>query len=303
MSKNRAHAYILLLTAAIIWGIAGPVIKLTLKTLPADVFLLYRFFLSSIAGLIYFSLFGLKLPKDKKILFQLFGYTLTNSVLTLGLLFAGMAKTTLLDMTIIESLGPLFVIITGYIFLKDHITNKELLGTLIAFLATMAIVLEPIMKNQHQSGQFLGNILIFLSLITNAISAVFLKKLLRFKVKPAAISNLSFLLGFFVFIPVTLFKTDLSSVINTISTLPFIYHLGVFYMAIFSGTIAYTLANIGQKTIEVSEAALFSYLNPVFSAILAIIWLKEVPTYLFIASSVFIFIGVLIAETKKRRYN
>jgi len=302
MHKKRVRAYTLLFIVAVIWGIAGPIIKLTLQELPPNIFLTYRLFISAVIAVVYFIFSKVRFPKDKTALIQLTVYAVLNSVLTLGLLFAGMANTSLLDMTIIQSLGPLIVVIFGYIFLKDHITIREKTGITLAFLATLIVVLEPVIKGHGTQGAFVGNVLIFLSLVTNAASSIFLKKLLRKKVQPALISNLSFVIGFFAMFAITLSQRPLEEVRTSITTLPPIYHLGVVYMAVFSGTIAYTLANIAQKTIEVSEAALFSYLNPVFSAILAVIWLGEIPSYLFIFCSILICIGVVIAENKKDRF-
>jgi drug/metabolite transporter (DMT)-like permease len=73
-------------------------------------------------------------------------------------------------------------------------------------------------------------------------------------------------------------------------------------MAVFSGTIAYTLNNLGQKTIELSEAALFAYIYPIFSAILAVVLLQEKLTPVAVIGSVITFAGVLLAEIKKKSY-
>ena len=73
-------------------------------------------------------------------------------------------------------------------------------------------------------------------------------------------------------------------------------------MAIVSGSLAYYLFNKAQKTIEISEASVFSYLYPLFSAPLAVLWLGESITPVFIIGGIIIAIGVTIAEVKKKRY-
>ncbi|MDP3994763.1 MAG: EamA family transporter, partial [bacterium] len=79
------------------------------------------------------------------------------------------------------------------------------------------------------------------------------------------------------------------------------FHLGVLFMALISGNLAYSLWIKGQKTIEIGEAALFNYLYPVFAIPLAILWLKETVTIPFVIGAIIIVIGVFIAEIKKRR--
>ena len=74
-------------------------------------------------------------------------------------------------------------------------------------------------------------------------------------------------------------------------------------MAIISGTFAFWLSNKAQKSIEIGEQSLFSYLYPLFSLPLAVIWLGEKVTSMHIIGGVIIVIGVAIAEVKKKRYN
>ena len=69
-------------------------------------------------------------------------------------------------------------------------------------------------------------------------------------------------------------------------------------MAVLSGTLAFYLANKAQKTIEVGEQSLFAYLYPVFSLPLAVLWLGEKITPVYVLGGIIIAIGVVIAEIK-----
>lgn len=302
MNPHRLRAYLLLLVVAFIWGIAGPVIKLTLRGLPSDIFLIYRFFLSALIALPILIFDRAKFPKDKNALLNLIVYCFLNSTASLGFLFWGLEKTSLLDMSILSLFGPLLLILAGYLFLKEHITAREKTGIFIALLGSFWIVIEPILKANHGSSQFLGNILILLSLISGALAGFFAKRLMRQGVSPSLLANFSFIVGFLSLLPLIFIKNGLGESLAIIKTAPFPFHLGVIYMAVFSGTIAYTLNNMGQKTIELSEAALFAYIYPVFSAILAVFLLGDKLTPSIILGSAVTLIGVALAETKKRRY-
>jgi drug/metabolite transporter (DMT)-like permease len=72
-------------------------------------------------------------------------------------------------------------------------------------------------------------------------------------------------------------------------------------MAILSGSIAYTLWARAQRTIEIGEAAVFSYLYPIFAAPLAVFWLKEKITMPFVIGATVIAVGVFIAEYRSSR--
>lgn len=303
MNPHRLKAYIFLLIAAVIWGIAGPVIKITLNKIPPDLFILYRFFVSTIVILPFFIFRGVKIPKDKITQIELFVYCLFNSSVTLGLLFWGTSKTSLLDMSLIELFGPILLMTAGYFFLGDKITKREKIGAVIAFAGAAVVGISPIIGTQNHDGQLFGNFLIFLSLISSAGCGVLAKRLMRKDVSPALLANLSFVVGLLVvFIFVSISRSP-SYILNPAFTFSSSVWLGILYMAIISGNIAYILNNMGQKMIELSEAAPFAYLYPIFSAALAVFLLGDKLTFPILTGSAITLAGVLIAEVKKKRYN
>lgn len=300
MNPYRLRAYIYLLVVAIIWGIAGPIIKLTLEVLPPDLFIFYRFLFSSLVALIFFLVKGIKIPKDKATRYQLAIYAFFNSVVTLGLLFWGTSKTSLLDMSLISLFGPLIIILGAYFFLGDTITLKEKIGISVTFIGALIISISPLIRSGNGEGQLLGNILVFLSLVSGALCAVTAKKLLRKDYPADALANISFFTGFLVLFPFVLLKYSFSVVANTLTNINPLYTAGVIYMAVFSGNMAYILSNKAQKSIEVSEAAPFSYLYPLFSAILAVILLGDKITPVIVTGIILTLIGVVVAESKKK---
>ncbi|QQG41451.1 MAG: DMT family transporter [Candidatus Woesebacteria bacterium] len=303
MNPHRLKAYTLLLATAVIWGIAGLVIKVTLDKIPADLFILYRFAISTVVSLLFFIIQGINLPKDKVSLFQLFLYCLLNSSISLGLLFWGTAKTSLLDMSLISLFGPLLLTAAGYIFLKDKITKREKIGTTIAFVGALLIGISPLIGSSSTDGEIFGNILIFLSLVSGAICGILAKKLMRNGVSPNLLANLSFVVGFITVLPFVIVRSGVAYSLSLIGNTDMNIWFGILFMAIVSGNLAYILNNMGQKTIELSEAAPFAYLYPIFSAILATIFLGDRFTLPVILGAVVTFAGVILAETKKRRYD
>lgn len=301
MNPARLRSYLMLLAVAAIWGIASPIIKYTLTGFSPDVFLTYRYFISTILAVVIILITGFKLPKDPKTIIYLLIYAFLNSVVGLGLLFFGMNNTTVLDMTLITLLTPLIVSTAGVYFLHENVTKRERIGILVAIFGTILTVIEPIFNNGGAQIKLSGNVLIFGYVAVSAITAVLAKKLLRQKVEAITLVNTSFIVGFICFLIFTITKQSLS--INEIVNTPFSYHLGVIYMAVISGTLAFWLSNRAQKTIEIGEQSLFSYLSPLFSFPIAIFWLGEKVTPIMIIGGSIILTGVLIAEIKKKRYN
>jgi drug/metabolite transporter (DMT)-like permease len=211
----------------------------------------------------------------------------------LGLLFIGLKETTVLEMSLLSLVGPLMIALSGVIFLNDHITKREKMGMGIALIGTLITILEPLISGGMGFSRISGNLLIILYLVANTVSVIIAKKLLRAGVSPALMTNLAFIIGFITLFPLAIGQTHL----NQLSLYSI---LGILFLAVLSGNLAYYLGNKAQKSIEVSEAALFSYLYPLLSIPLAVIWLKETLTLPYIIGAVIVAIGVVIAELKNK---
>ncbi|MFC1646755.1 DMT family transporter [Patescibacteria group bacterium] len=295
----RTKAYFYLLIVSIIWGIAAPVIKFTLSWFDPFLFLSYRLAISSVIAVIILVYKKQKLPTKPKSLFNIFLFSITSVTFALGLLFLGLNQTSAVTGSIISLVGPLILVLGGTYFFHDHVTKKERFGILLALGGAMIIVFESMFTNKSM-GTFLGNLLIIGATFSDKIAVLISKSSIRDKVKPVILTQVSFIIGFFTIIPLAAATGSFENGFKTIITAPLQAHFGVLYMAIISGSIGYFLFHHALKSVEVSEAAVFSYLQPVWAVLLAILWLKEELTIIHIISAVIISIGVFIAETKKR---
>ena len=299
--NHRFTAYALLLIVSIIWGVAGPVIKFTLGSFPPIIFLTYRFALASALGATLWAIRPPKFRVDANTIPHIVLHSILAVPLGLGLLFFGFDKTTSLTGTVISATGPIMIAIAGMLLLKEHITKPERVGISLALLGTLIITLGPMLGgNGHAIVSMQGNFLIIASLAADAIGTVIAKVSLRDRVPAMALTNISFMIGFFCFLPFLLVSYSINEVITTIARAPLSAHLGVFYMAFISGTLAYTLQKLAMKTIEVGEVAVFNYLFPIWAAPLALWWLGEKITLPFVIGACVIATGVVIAEHKRR---
>jgi drug/metabolite transporter (DMT)-like permease len=303
MNPARLKAYFLLLIVTIIWGVASPIIKFTLEGVGPIIFLTYRFAISTVVSIICFSIVGIHLPKKLSTLIWLLIYGFITSTVSLGLLFFGLKNTTVLDSSLITLIDPLLIALAGVYFLKEHITKMEKIGILIALAGTVLTIIEPLIQNHGNEIRFSGNLLIVGYVITTALGAVLAKKLLRQNVDALTLTSSSFIIGFITILPFALSQYSPIGIWKLVIGISPAYQAGVWFMALISGSLAYYLANKAQKTIEIGEQAVFGYLYPVFSTPLAVVWLGEKITPIFIIGAVIITLGVVIAEIKKRQYN
>lgn len=299
----RAKAYLDLIIVSAIWGIAGPVIRFTVGYLPPAIFLTYRFAISAFVGLLLLSATKLHLPKKPGDRLKIVFYCFLNSTISLGLLFLGYQKTSALTASLLDAVFPLMVSATGVAFLHEHVTHREKLGMLIAFGGTLLVTIEPLLQRRSiPLASLQGNLLILAYLVVGVALHLLAKLIFRnASTSPAQITHLSFIIGFLTMLPLTLAFSSPSSILSSLQNVPLSAHLGVLYMALLSGTLAYTLWHRAQKTIETGEVSVFTYTYPLFAAPLAVYWLHEPITPVAIVSSLVIASGVLLAEIKKSR--
>jgi drug/metabolite transporter (DMT)-like permease len=300
MYSARTRAYFYLILVVIIWGIAGIVIKLILNKYPWDIVLFYRFLISTVIFLPFLKISTLHPLKNKNTLLLVLAYTFMGTTLGLGLLFAGTERTSLVSMSLLSLFAPILTILAGFLFLKDRITWTEKLGISITFLGSLLILIEPLVELKEVQGSLTGNLLVMGSILCAPPTAIMLKKLLRQGMSPFLLANLNFVIGLISFIPIILIGHGFNGSINIFREISLPYHAGVWFLAVFSGTIAYTLANIAQRTIEISEQAVFNYLYPILSAVLAVQLLKEVMTPLAYFGAGMTIVGIFVAEVKRR---
>ncbi|OGG23719.1 hypothetical protein A3A79_00740 [Candidatus Gottesmanbacteria bacterium RIFCSPLOWO2_01_FULL_43_11b] len=291
---------------SIIWGVAAPVIKFTLHDFPPLIFLSYRFAISSIIALIVFSVTKERFSKKGKAVEGMIGYSLLAVPVALGLLFFGFDKTTSLTGNVLTAMTPMATVIAGVLLLREHVTGIERTGLTLAFAGTLVIIFGPLWHDglgtdTSSLGSLEGNLLVIAAIIIDALSALLVKTTLRTGVSASSLTHLSFLIGFLAILPFALVTHGLPQIMSTITSAPITAHLGVWYMAILSGTLAYWLRNQAIKSIEVSEAVVFTYLYPLWAAPLSVYWLGEKITTPFLLGGSIIAVGVIIAEHKKRR--
>lgn len=302
MARKRFIASIMLLLVSLIWGAASPIVKNTLTWFDPWLFLTYRFFLSTLIAIPYLFVMQTPFPKKTPDKILLLATSIVSAPLSLFLFFEALTKTTALSGSLITAAGPLFLIFGGFLFFRDRIRSHEKLGIIITITGTLFTVFGPLLLNGQMDtlGNFEGNAIMLLAVLTDIIAALLSKEAMKKGINPTLVAQFQFIVGFIIFVPLLLSRQSAESAITTLINAPLAAHLGAIFMAVFSGTIAYTMRNIALKTTEVSESAIYQYLQPLWSAILAVLWLHESITSSYIIGGIVIAIGVVIAEQKKK---
>jgi drug/metabolite transporter (DMT)-like permease len=218
------------------------------------------------------------------------------------LLFLGLTYTDSVTGAILAATGPMFSIIAGFWFLREKVTKTEIIGLGVAIFGT-GIITVPTgqLSISLEILSLVGAFFIILSRLFDSIGLVYVKKSLEDGLSPQSIAHFSFVTGFVLFSLVSLFILPIESSLQSIASAPWSAHLGVLYMALISGTLAYSLSGRALKTLHVGEASMFSYITPLWATPVAVVWLQESISVKFIVGATIIAMGVSIAEWQKRK--
>lgn len=289
LSHRRFQAYIFLLLNAALWGFGSPIIKHALGFTTPALFLLFRFVFASLLFLPIFLIHRHRPNYKKMNPRHLVLLALLGGPLTLLPFYYGINVTTSIEASILESISPIFIIAGGVLLLHEKLKKTESIGVVLAIIGTLMLALEPLLSGQSFSSLSVqGNVLI---LISDVIWAAFLIYSKKDHIDPITISFASFVVSIPFFIIMAVFEK--SGFVVDPRAIP-----GILYMAIGGSIIAFWAYQEGQKRIEASEAAIFTYLKPAFAIPLALLWLKEPFSLVTGIATLVIVLGVYLSERR-----
>ncbi len=314
----KAISYIYLLIATIIWAFAPALVKLALNDIDPIYFLFIRFLVVCIICLPYLFFVIIKRKYSKYDLKNLFLFSLSGQV-SLILFFKGLDLTTSTDTIILSLIGPLLTIVAGHYFYREKIDLIKELGILLAFIGALLVVIEPLLSQSNGTAKdrFTGNLYVLIATLIgtfwiiyakflfgkNSVKFISLMKKFGFKLHKKIYNDvefniISFYITFIIMIPFYIFNFDYYNTTTLFLTQNSIFV--ILYMAIFSSVIAYILYIKAQAKLEVTEVSILTYISPLFDLPASYFILSEIPsTSAFIGLGV-IFIGICIAEARKR---
>jgi len=300
--KTRRLAYFYLLVNAALWGLAVPFVKTGYQYgLTPIQFLLGRYFFASIFSLPIFYYHLKRTPKSQRSklpLLKIIPLELLGTLVAFLLLYQGINLTSAVEASLLSITWPIFTTIGGVIFLKEKEERHEAIGLLIAVLGTIMLSVVPLF-NKGPNGSLKGNLLIFLFTLVTSVYLLLIKRAYK-NLNKWLIVSIGFYVNLLVFFIVALVQDQsplnlVVSLFQNPSPWPLIATL---YMATLGSIVALTFYLHGQDKIEASEAAMFTYLEPIFSIPAVIILLNQYPKPLEIFSFILIVIGVYLAEKR-----
>lgn len=292
--KNRNYlVHIAGVIAMIIWGLSfiwstqvyrnlNPTATIFLRLVIATIFftaILFIFKLNKKVERKHLGLFALAAMFEPFLYFIFEGYGLKNTSPIIG--------------SAIIAMIPLVTPIAATIFLKEKLTPMNILGFIISFLGVIVMLMN---KDLEFVASPKGVMFLFCAVLVAVGYSISLAKLTKLY-KPLIITWMQNIIGMIYFIPLTIIMEQFepSNFANVSGYIVPLVCLGVFCSAI-----AYSLWAFAFSKLGASRANVYSNLIPVFTGIFSFILGIEALSYNKILGIVFVVVGLIFAQLKKK---
>ncbi|SDS91033.1 EamA-like transporter family protein [Halopseudomonas xinjiangensis] len=211
------------------------------------------------------------------------------------LLYLAAQSTTAINITLVNTGLPVAAFIWSIVLLRQWPTAMTLLGAVLSFLGLLVILTlgEPARLLTLTFNR--GDLIMVVAVLAWGLYSVLLRKWI---LPVPGVVQLSAMLLFGVPLLLPFYLWELKQTGGMpLSTEAF---LAVGYTAIFASLVAYLAWNNGVKVLGPATASLFSYLMPVFAALLSVALLGETLHWYHLAGGALTFLGLLLATWETR---
>ena len=297
-SINFLIPHIQMLVANIIYAFTFSLVKMVMpKYISPSSFILLRV----LTGLIFFSIlsfWSIKIKISKKDWMLLFFCGIFGAGINKLTYFWGLELTTPISGSIIMPTVPIIVYTISVIFLKEKLSLIRVSGVLIGFLGVVSLVLLGEKKLINAINPALGNFFIFLNAIAYAIYLILVKSLLK-RYHPYVVLKWGYLFALFFVFPFGI------SGIPTIQwgIMPLQGYLIIGFVLLFSTCFTYLLNLSALRKVSPTTLSVYVYLQPVFTAIIAILLGVDQLSLVKIITFLFIVFGLYLVSSPKWNNN
>ncbi|MHA1931532.1 MAG: DMT family transporter [Promethearchaeota archaeon] len=307
--RSPLTAYILLVTATIIWGGSWPLGRWLVsediggEIIPPLMIAVVRYFI------VIWCFFALLKWREGSLNFHLIksnwkpiilmGFT-SVTIYQIGYLI-GEYYTAASDASLIVATNPIWVFILSGIFLREGLGLKKIIGGIFAFLGVMLVV--GFSPNVDVPNRILGDLYILMAALGYSVYTVIYRNYMNnfsSLEKPSSLFVISWV-SFFGF----LLTTPIALVLSPEYLNPQLYFqipdriwYGVAYLTFLSTIGAYWFYLEGVKRLNASRAAIFINLVPVFGVTFSVIFLGElINPLIHISAFLLISAGVILVNS------
>ncbi|QEL80101.1 DMT family transporter [Bacillus sp. JAS24-2] len=293
--KQTILGAICLSLAASIWGGMYVVSKYVLDFIPPLTLVWLRFI---IAFVVLYGILKLAEKKQKKkvnirkkdwLLFAWIGFI--GYFISITCQFIGTKLSDAHTGSLVTSATPAFMVIFAALILKEKLTARRLLSTIIATIGVIIVIGWDIEIGSY----FIGTIILVGAAITWALLSIYVK-IASIQFSSLVITTYAIFFSLFFITPFMIWELQAAS-IGTVNTYVI---LGVLYLGIVSTAGAFFLWNKGLDLMDASIGSLFFFFQPIVGSLLGWLLLNETLNSNFFIGGILIICSVFITTFEKK---
>ncbi|EOO67258.1 drug/metabolite exporter family protein [Bacillus cereus VD196] len=293
--KQTILGAIYLSLAASIWGGMYVVSKYVLDFIPPLTLVWLRFI---IAFVVLYGILKLAEKKQKKkvtirkkdwLLFAWIGFI--GYFISITCQFIGTKLSDAHTGSLVTSATPAFMVIFAALILKEKLTARRLLSTIIATIGVIIVIGWDIEIGSY----FIGTIILVGAAITWALLSIYVK-IASIQFSSLVITTYAIFFSLFFITPFMIWELQAAS-IGTVNTYVI---LGGLYLGIVSTAGAFFLWNKGLELLDASIGSLFFFFQPIVGSLLGWLLLNETLNSNFFIGGILIICSVLITTFEKK---
>ncbi|GAX91920.1 DMT family transporter [Effusibacillus lacus] len=289
----RLLFYGLLICTSILWAgnfvagkfLVGHASPLTLTTM--------RWAVAILVLLPIVRIFDGKLLPQKKALLPLFLMGLTGVVFFNIFMFLALERTSADNVGLLSALNPVAIAIASFLLLKETMSSRQMTGMLVSLAGVLLVISHGNLQRLLEFRFNTGDLFMLAAVGTWGLYAVAGRKAM------ACVSPYMSTLWAGIFGVLTLLPFNLPNLEVRNPDLAFWIATG--YVSVGATVLAMVFWNIGVQRVGGTKAGMFLNFNPIFTAILAYVFLGELMTWIQVAGTVLVIGGVYLFTTRSKR--
>lgn len=227
---------------------------------------------------------------ERKDIFKFLYLSIFGVAINQLMFLKGLSLTSSINASIIMITSPILVLLIANFILKDKITLLKFSGIVLGFAGAATLMLKG-KNNAAVSGNFVGDIFIFINASSWAFYLVLVKPMMR-KYHTITILKWVFLFGLF-----WVFPFGIGEVYSVQwSTMPVTIIFWTLFVIVFTTFIAYLLNTYALDVLSPGIVSAYIYLQPLLTTAIALLTNSDTLDGVKIISSVMIFSGVYLAS-------
>ncbi len=212
------------------------------------------------------------------------------------LIYLAMQTTTAINAVLVNSCIPIIIVVISWLMFREKLRLRQIIGVIISLGGVLLILAKGEVTSLMQLQFNQGDLLVLAAAFIWAWYSVNLKKFPQ-GLDPIAYLTGIIMVGLVFILPIYLVEIQSGNVVQfTQATV-----LSVLYVAFFASVLSFIFWNRAVREVGANRAGPFIHLMPVFSSILAIVFLGETLLGYHIKGIALVFIGILLATLTLRK--